>query len=50
VQTSIVEGEDDLLMTTLYTIGYEGTDIDRFVATLKAVNRRSNLTPALPHP
>jgi Protein of unknown function, DUF488 len=24
-------------MTTLYTIGYEGTDIDRFVATLKAV-------------
>jgi uncharacterized protein (DUF488 family) len=23
-------------MTTLYTIGYEGTDIDRFVATLKA--------------
>jgi len=22
-------------MTTLYTIGYEGTDIDRFVATLK---------------
>lgn len=24
-------------MTTLYTIGYEGTDIDRFIATLKAV-------------
>lgn len=24
-------------MATLYTIGYEGTDIDRFVATLKAV-------------
>lgn len=24
-------------MTTLYTIGYEGTDIDRFVATLKVV-------------
>jgi uncharacterized protein (DUF488 family) len=24
-------------MTTLYTIGYEGTDIDRFVATLRAV-------------
>lgn len=24
-------------MTTVYTIGYEGTDIDRFVATLKAV-------------
>lgn len=24
-------------MSTLYTIGYEGTDIDRFVATLKAV-------------
>ncbi|MEY9604634.1 uncharacterized protein (DUF488 family) [Bradyrhizobium japonicum] len=24
-------------MTMLYTIGYEGTDIDRFVATLKAV-------------
>jgi len=24
-------------MTTLYTIGYEGTDIDKFVATLKAV-------------
>lgn len=24
-------------MTTLYTIGYEGTDIDRFVATLNAV-------------
>ncbi|CCD96431.1 conserved hypothetical protein, DUF1130 [Bradyrhizobium sp. ORS 375] len=24
-------------MTTLYTIGYEGTDIDRFVATLKSV-------------
>lgn len=24
-------------MTTLFTIGYEGTDIDRFVATLKAV-------------
>jgi uncharacterized protein (DUF488 family) len=24
-------------MTTLYTIGYEGTDIERFVATLKAV-------------
>ncbi len=23
-------------MATLYTIGYEGTDIDRFVATLKA--------------
>jgi uncharacterized protein (DUF488 family) len=29
--------ENDLPMTTLYTIGYEGTDIDRFVATLKAV-------------
>ena len=27
-------------MTTLYTIGYEGTDIDRFVATLKAVGVR----------
>jgi uncharacterized protein (DUF488 family) len=26
-----------LPMTTLYTIGYEGTDIDRFIATLKAV-------------
>ena len=24
-------------MTIVYTIGYEGTDIDRFVATLKAV-------------
>src|ERR1700761_8501516 len=24
-------------MTTVYTIGYEGTDIERFVATLKAV-------------
>jgi uncharacterized protein (DUF488 family) len=24
-------------MSTLYTIGYEGTDIDRFVATLQAV-------------
>jgi uncharacterized protein (DUF488 family) len=24
-------------MTTLYTIGYEGTDIERFVATLKVV-------------
>jgi uncharacterized protein (DUF488 family) len=24
-------------MATVYTIGYEGTDIDRFVATLKAV-------------
>lgn len=24
-------------MSTLYTIGYEGTDIDRFVATLKTV-------------
>ncbi|WP_257167541.1 DUF488 family protein [Bradyrhizobium sp. SRS-191] len=24
-------------MATLYTIGYEGTDIDRFVATLKSV-------------
>lgn len=24
-------------VTTVYTIGYEGTDIDRFVATLKAV-------------
>jgi uncharacterized protein (DUF488 family) len=24
-------------MTTLYTIGYEGTDIDRFVAALKSV-------------
>lgn len=24
-------------MTTLYTVGYEGTDIDRFIATLKAV-------------
>jgi uncharacterized protein (DUF488 family) len=24
-------------MTTLYTIGYEGTDIDRFIVTLKAV-------------
>jgi uncharacterized protein (DUF488 family) len=24
-------------MTTLYTIGYEGTDIDKFVATLKTV-------------
>lgn len=24
-------------MNTVYTIGYEGTDIDRFVATLKAV-------------
>jgi len=24
-------------MTTIYTIGYEGTDIDKFVATLKAV-------------
>jgi uncharacterized protein (DUF488 family) len=24
-------------MTTVYTIGYEGTDIDRFVATLTAV-------------
>ena len=24
-------------MTVVYTIGYEGTDIDRFVATLKAV-------------
>jgi uncharacterized protein (DUF488 family) len=24
-------------MSTLYTIGYEGTDIDRFVATLKSV-------------
>jgi uncharacterized protein (DUF488 family) len=23
-------------MTTLYTVGYEGTDIDRFIATLKA--------------
>lgn len=23
-------------MNTIYTIGYEGTDIDRFVATLKA--------------
>jgi len=23
-------------MRVLYTIGYEGTDIDRFVATLKA--------------
>jgi uncharacterized protein (DUF488 family) len=27
-------------MTTLYTIGYEGTDIDRFIATLKAVGVR----------
>ncbi|GLH77646.1 hypothetical protein SSBR45G_25540 [Bradyrhizobium sp. SSBR45G] len=25
------------MTTTLYTIGYEGTDIDRFVATLKSV-------------
>ncbi len=25
-------------MTTVYTIGYEGTDIDRFIATLKAVD------------
>lgn len=24
-------------MTTIYTIGYEGTDIDRFVATLRVV-------------
>ena len=24
-------------MSVVYTIGYEGTDIDRFVATLKAV-------------
>jgi uncharacterized protein (DUF488 family) len=24
-------------MSTVYTIGYEGTDIDRFIATLKAV-------------
>ncbi len=23
-------------MTTIFTIGYEGTDIDRFVATLQA--------------
>jgi uncharacterized protein (DUF488 family) len=29
-------GRGDLRMATLYTIGYEGTDIDRFVATLKA--------------
>jgi uncharacterized protein (DUF488 family) len=28
---------NDLPMTTLYTIGYEGTDIDQFVATLKVV-------------
>ena len=26
--------------TTLYTIGYEGTDIDRFIATLKAAGVR----------
>ncbi len=26
---------NDLPMTTPYTIGYEGTDIDQFVATLK---------------
>lgn len=25
-------------MTVIYTIGYEGTDIDRFVASLKAAN------------
>ena len=25
-------------MSTIYTIGYEGTDIDRFIATLKAVD------------
>jgi hypothetical protein len=37
VQSSITSGWNDLSMTTLYTIGYEGTDIDRFVATLKAV-------------
>src|SRR5690606_21613376 len=28
------------LMSIVYTIGYEGTDIDRFVATLKAVGVR----------
>ena len=27
-------------MNTVYTIGYEGTDIDKFVATLKAVEIR----------
>ncbi len=27
-------------MSVVYTIGYEGTDIDRFVATLKAVGVR----------
>jgi uncharacterized protein (DUF488 family) len=37
VQSSMRSSRNDLPMTTLYTIGYEGTDIDRFVATLKAV-------------
>jgi uncharacterized protein (DUF488 family) len=40
VQTNIASGWNDLSVTTLYTIGYEGTDIDRFVATLKAVGVR----------
>lgn len=28
-------------VTTIYTIGYEGTDIERFIATLKAVGVRA---------
>jgi uncharacterized protein (DUF488 family) len=37
VQSNVASSKNHLQMTTLYTIGYEGTDIDRFVATLKAV-------------
>jgi uncharacterized protein (DUF488 family) len=40
MQSNNHRGWGDLPMTTLFTIGYEGTDIDRFVATLKAVGVR----------